>query len=133
MKIDQALLNRLTEQAKASPRKRQHFDLRDSPEEPCMRMLNALEPETVIPIHRHRETSEEVVVLRGVVEEVLYNDVGEEVERYRLEPGSECMACKVPIGMYHTCRSLQSGSVILEFKQGMYDPVSTEELLHPKE
>ena len=98
-----------------------------------MRMLNALEPETVIPIHRHRETSEEVVVLRGVVEGVLFNDLGEEVERYRLEAGSECMACKVPIGMYHTCRSLQSGSVILEFKQGKYDPVSTEELLHPKE
>ena len=133
MRIDQVLLDRLTEMAKASPRKRQHFDLRDSAEEPCMRMLNALEPETVIPVHRHRETSEEVVVLRGVVEEVLYNDLGEDVERYRLEPESECMACKVPMGMYHTCCSLQSGSVILEFKQGKYDPVSTEELLHPKE
>lgn len=129
MRIDTDLLNKLTEQAKASPRKRQHFDLRDSAEEPCMRMLNALEPETVIPIHRHRETSEEVVVLRGAVEEILYNDLGEEVERWRLKAGSECMACKVPMGMYHTCRSLQSGSVIMEFKQGRYDTATTEELL----
>ena len=81
MRIDQVLLDRLTEMAKASPRKRQHFDLRDSAEEPCMRMLNALEPETVIPVHRHRETSEEVVVIRGAVEEILYDDQGVERER----------------------------------------------------
>ena len=87
MRIDNDSLNKLTEQAKASSRKRKHFDLRDSAEELCMRMLNTLEPETVISIHRNRETSEDVVVLRGVV------------ERYRLEPDSECMACMVPIGM----------------------------------
>ena len=85
MRIDKLLLDRLTEMAKASPRKRQHFDLRDSAEEPCMRMLNALEPETVIPVHRHRETSEEVVVIRGAVEEILYDNQGVETERYRLE------------------------------------------------
>ena len=129
MRIDRVLLVRLTEMAKASPRKRQHFDLRDSAEEPCMRMLNALEPETVIPVHRHRETSEEVVVIRGAVEEILYDDQGVETERYRLVPGGECPACKVPVGVFHTCRALVSGSVIVEFKQGKYDPLTTEELL----
>ena len=94
-----------------------------------MRMLNALEPETVIPVHRHRETSEEVVVIRGAVEEILYDNQGVETERYRLEPGGECPACKVPVGVFHTCRALVSGSVIVEFKQGKYDPLTTEELL----
>ena len=94
-----------------------------------MRMLNALEPETVIPVHRHRETSEEVVVIRGAVEEILYDDQGVERERYRLVPGGECPACKVPVGVFHTCRALVSGSVIVEFKQGKYDPLTTEELL----
>ena len=129
MRIDKLLLDRLTEMAKASPRKRQHFDLRDSAEEPCMRMLNALEPETVIPVHRHRETSEEVVVIRGAVEEILYDNQGVERERYRLVPGGECPACKVPVGVFHTCRALVSGSVIVEFKRGKYDPLTTEELL----
>jgi cupin fold WbuC family metalloprotein len=72
MKIDQKLLDELTAKAKVNPRHRMHYDLRDSEEEMSMRMLNAIEPETVIPIHRHADTSEDVIVLRGeAVEEVL--------------------------------------------------------------
>lgn len=106
-----------------------HFDLRDSEQDGSMRMLNAVEPGTVIPIHRHNETSEEVVVIRGKVEEILYDAQGQETERYVLEAGSGCVACHVPMGCYHTCRSLASGSVILEFKNGRYDPHTTEDFL----
>lgn len=132
MKIDNTFLDALTEKAKASPRFRMHYDLRDTTEDPCMRMLNALEPETVVPIHRHSETSEDVICIRGCVEEVLYDAEGKEVERYRLEPGTECMACHIPMNQYHTCISLKSGSVIVEFKNGKYDPMRTEIFLEKK-
>lgn len=128
MVIDKAFLDQLTDAAKASPRKRMHYDLRDDENDLSMRMLNAMEPETVIPIHRHNETTEEIVVLRGEVEEILYDDKGNEVERYHLTAGGDVMACRVPMGQYHTCRSLKSGSVIIEFKRGMYDPETTEDL-----
>lgn len=129
MVIDKVFLDRLTEEAKASPRKRMHYDLRDDENDLSMRMLNAMEPETVIPIHRHNETTEEIVVLRGEVEEILYDDQGNEQEHYCLKAGGDAMACRVPIGQYHTCRSLKSGTVIIEFKRGMYDPVTTEDFL----
>ena len=129
MVIDKAFLDRLTEEAKASPRKRMHYDLRDDENDLSMRMLNAMEPETVIPIHRHNETTEEIVVLRGEVEEILYDDQGNEQEHYYLKAGGDAMACRVPIGQYHTCRSLKSGTVIIEFKRGMYDPATTEDFL----
>ena len=126
MKFDYFFLDTLTKQAKQSPRKRMHYDLRDSENDPCMRMLNALEPETVVPIHRHSETSEDVICIRGCIEEVLYDATGKEVKRYRLSPDTGCMACHVPMNQYHTCISLESGSVIVEFKNGKYDPLTTE-------
>ena len=129
MVIDELLLDVLKEKAKANPRHRMHYDLRDSEDDGSMRMLNAIEPETVIPIHRHADTSEDVIVLRGEAVEVLFDSEGREVERYRMAAGSECMACHVPKGMYHTCRSIKSGTVIFEFKNGKYDPNGTEEFL----
>lgn len=129
MRLDNLLLDELTAQAKESPRLRMNYDLRDSSEDGSMRMLNALEPGTVIPIHRHNDTSEDVICLRGVVEEILYNADGVEIDRFRLAPGTECMACHVPINQYHTCISLESGSVIVEFKNGKYDKETTEDFL----
>ena len=129
MLFDDRLFDDLTEKAKASPRLRMHYDLRDSVDDGSMRMLNALEPGTVIPIHRHNDTSEEVVCLRGVVEEIIYDSNGTEFSRYRLGPSVGCLACKVPTGQFHTCVSLESGSVILEFKNGKYNPQTTEDFL----
>ena len=129
MKIDKDLLDELTAKAKANPRHRMHYDLRDSEEEMSMRMLNAIEPETVVPVHRHADTSEDVIMLRGEADEVLYDSQGREVERYHMVAGSECMACHVPKGHYHTCKSLKSGTVIIEFKTGRCDSESTEEML----
>ena len=83
----------------------------------------------MIPIHRPIETSEEVIILRGEVEEILYNDSGEETERIHLLAGSDTVAVHIPMGCYHTCRSLRSGSVIVEFKNGKYDKETTEDLL----
>lgn len=125
---DEAFLDALTEKAKASERLRMHHDLRDSGDEQSMRMLNALEPGTVIPIHRHNDTSEDVICVRGCVEEVLFDESGVEVARFRLSPCSGVMHCHVPAGRFHTCQSLESGSVIIEFKAGKYCPRTTEDI-----
>lgn len=109
MLIDKELLDNLTDQAKASPRLRMNCDLRDSKEDESQRMLNAIEPGTVIPIHRHTGTSEDVVILRGKAEEVFYDEWGNEISRWLLLPGGDIPAIHVPIGQYHTCQSLESG------------------------
>lgn len=130
VKIDKALLDSLTEQAKASPRLRMNYDLRNSAEDQSQRMLNAIEPGSVVPIHRHRKTSETVVVLRGRIVEEFYG----ELERicsatYEVSEGGPVCALNIPAGQWHTLRSLESGTVILEVKDGAYEPIGPEDVL----
>ena len=132
MLIDKALLDKLTAQAQSSPRLRMHYDLRDSVDDESQRMLNAIEPGTEIPVHRHVGTSEDVVVLRGRAEELFFDGQGNETGRWLLAPGSDNPAIHVPRGQYHTCRSLESGTVIIEFKNTKYDPETTEDVLHKR-
>lgn len=93
------------------------------------RMLNVLMPETVIPIHRHLETSETVIVCRGAVREEFYDDGGRKIAEFVLEAGGDCPGVQVPRGMYHTCVCLVPGSVIFEAKDRPYDPELTEDFL----
>ena len=130
MKITQALLNELTAKAKASPRLRMHLDLRDSDADQSQRMLNAIEPESVLPIHRHRTTSETIACLRGSL--VLdYYDRHEHTctASMELKPDGSVVAVCVPVGQWHTVRSLESGTVILEMKNGAYTPISEDDIL----
>ena len=129
MKITQALLDSLTEQAKASPRLRMNLDLRNSADDKSQRMLNAIEPGSPLPIHRHRKSSETVVCLRGHLREVFYNDAGEVTEVIDLTPGSDCVALNIPIGQWHTVEVLESGTVIMEVKDGPYEPTGPEDIL----
>jgi cupin fold WbuC family metalloprotein len=129
MKITQTLLDSLTEQAKASPRLRMNYDLRNSDQDLSQRMLNAIEPGSVIPIHRHRKSSETVVVLRGHIQEVFYDSPGKEVvETIDLCPNGETVAVDVPKGQWHTLHSLESGTVIMESKDGAYEPMAAEDM-----
>ena len=91
-----------------------NLDLRNSPEDGSQRMLNALEPGTVLPIHRHRASSETVVCFRGHLREVFYNDAGEVTEVIDLVPGGDCVAVNIPLGQWHSVEVLESGTVILE-------------------
>ena len=130
MKITQALLDSLTEQAKVSPRLRMNYDLRNSSEDQSQRMLNAIEPGSPIPIHRHQKSSETVVCLRGrLVWE--YYDEQEHIctERIELSPNESIVALNVPQGQWHTVKALESGSVIMEVKDGKYEPQSAEDVL----
>ena len=97
MIIDQTVLDDLTAQAQASPRLRMNMDLRNSPADGSQRMLNAIEPGSPLPIHRHTKSSETVVCLRGHLREVFYNDAGEVTEVIDLAPGSDCVALCIPI------------------------------------
>lgn len=134
MKIDQTLLDNLTEQAKASPRLRMNYDLRTSAEDTSQRMLNALLPGTAVPIHRHEVTSETVVCLRGRLYEIMYEEATEyvedggdmmrkkgfrEVSRHLLCPAEDQYGLQVPAGVWHTVEVLEP-SVIFEAKDGAY-------------
>ena len=129
MVIDQLLLDELTAQAKASPRLRQAYDLRNTPEDNSQRMLNALEPGTVMPIHRHRDTSETVVVLRGKVLWLYYDNEGNETDRFVVAPNSELCGISVPKGQWHSLACLESGTVIFEAKDGKYEGMREEDVL----
>ena len=129
MNIDIALLDKLTAQAQASPRLRMNMDLRDSAEDLSQRMLNALEPGTVLPIHRHRNTSETVAILRGRAVQYLYDDEGNETDTVLLEAGGEIPAMQVEMGQWHRLEALESGTVIVEFKNGAYEPIGPEDIL----
>lgn len=130
MKITQALLDSLTEQAKVNPRLRQSFDLRNTPEDKSQRMLNAVEPGTVMPIHRHQKTSETVVCLRGKLVWEFYDEL-ERIctEAIEVSHDGPVFAINVPLGQWHTVRALESGTVILEMKDGPYEPTGPEDVL----
>ena len=146
MKIDSLLLDNLTAQAKESPRLRMNMDLRNSDADSSQRMLNAIEPGSVVPVHRHQKTSETVVVLRGRVVEEYYSSAGVLEASYELaagggarsesgmterESGMTEVACalNIPAGQWHTLRALESGTVILEMKDGAYEPISPADIL----
>jgi len=129
MKITQTLMDELTAEAKASPRLRMNRDLRNCPEDKSQRMLNAIEPGSPLPIHRHMKSSETVVCLRGHLREIFYNDKGEVTDVIDLAPNSDCVALNIPIGQWHTVEVLESGTVIMEVKDGAYEPTGPEDVL----
>ena len=129
MKIDNQLLDTLSAQAKANPRLRQSYDLRTTPEDQSQRILNAVEPGTILPIHRHRGSTETIIVLRGKVVQHYYDDNGNKTASYELAPNSAQVGMSVPIGQWHALESLEEGSVIFECKDGAYQPLSAEDIL----
>lgn len=130
MLIDNKLLDKLTEQAKTSTRLRMNYDLRNSESDQSQRMLNAIEPGSKLPIHRHQKTSETVVCLRGRLVWEFYDEL-ERVctETVELTPNGTVVALNVPAGAWHTVRALEYGSVILEMKNGAYEPIQDCDIL----
>lgn len=128
MLINQVILDQLTEQAKASPRLRVNLDLRNGLEDGSQRMMNAIEPGSELPIHRHRKTSETVVVLRGRLEWAFYNEDGKLSEVVEVSAGGAVCGLNIPAGQWHTVRALES-SVILEAKDGPYEPLGEGDVM----
>ena len=130
MIINQAILDKLTAEAKTSPRLRMNLDLRNGDGDQSQRMLNAIEPGSPLPIHRHKDTSETVVCLRGRLVWEFYDEL-ERIctERIELSPNGQIVALNVPAGQWHTVKALESGSVILEMKDGPFEPTGPEDIL----
>lgn len=125
MEINKELLDSLFEQAKENPRLRQNLDLRTSSADTSQRMLNALLPGTVVPIHRHPQSTENVFLLCGKIVEVICDENGKEIERVHLDPTIGNYGCVVPQGAWHTVEVLEP-SVIYEAKDGKYGEDGSE-------
>ena len=127
MEINKDFLGKLFEQAVENPRLRQNFDLRTSSADNSQRMLNALLPGTVVPVHRHPHSNEDVILLCGKLVEVFCDDDGNETERIHLDPVVGNYGCVVPPGVWHTVKVLEP-SVIYEAKDGKYGEDGSETL-----
>ena len=139
IQIDKQLISELFDKAVTSERKRMNFDLRTSPDDGGQRMLNALMPETAVPIHRHPHSNETVICLSGKLVEIIYEEENitkafpmgmdaqdvpsgkrfKESVRYMLDPSLGNCGCVIPAGAWHTVEVLEP-SVIFEAKDGKY-------------
>lgn len=127
MIITKDILDELTEKAKSSPRLRCNLDLRNSAEDKSQRMLNALEPGTIMPIHRHKGSSETCVCVRGHFEEYFYDADGNLTDTIDMVTGG--IVLNIEKGQWHSLKCLESGTVLFEAKDGPYQPLSPDEIM----
>ena len=128
MIFDNTVFDALMSEAAASPRLRMNMDLRNSQEDGSQRMLNALEVGTVMPIHRHRSTSETQLLLRGVIDVMFYDDSGRETQRFRLDPLNGSYGVNIPAGQWHSLEVIEP-AVLFEAKDGPYAPLTEEDIM----
>ena len=128
MVVYKSLLDNLSEQAKENPRLRQAMDLRNNPEDKSQRMLNALEPGTALPIHRHHGSSEAVVILRGKIRWMFYDENGKETESIILDANGPIRMIVAEKDRWHSLKCLESGTILFEAKDGPYHPLEEDEI-----
>lgn len=127
MIIDNKILDELTAKAKASPRLRCNLDLRNTADDQSQRMLNAIEPGTEMPIHRHRSSSETCVCVRGHFVEYFYDATGHLTDTIDMLPGGTIL--NIEKGQWHSLKSLESGTVLLEAKNGKWEAMKEEDVM----
>ena len=126
--IDTFLLDKITAQAAASPRLRMNYNLHEGADAPAQRLLNALEPGTVLPVHRHNHTDETYILLRGKIDVMLYSSDKTETERFHLDPLTGNYGVHIPRGRWHSLEVIEP-AVIFEVKDGPYTPLLPEDTL----
>ena len=129
MLLDKLFLDQLSEEASENPRLRVNFDLRNTDKDNSQRMLNALQPGTILPIHRHPFTAETLIMVRGSVCSKFYNDRGEVIDTFVLKAGGGCSVLQIPAGQFHSLECLESDTIIFEAKDGFYLQVSPDDIL----
>ena len=129
MTIDQKLMDDLSVQAKANPRLRQAFDLRTTSEDTSQRILNALEPGTELPIHCHRHSAETMIVIRGSVTELFYDDNGKLTDAITVAPRTDIPMLQIEKGQWHSLKCDEPNTIIFEAKDGVYEPINDEDIL----
>lgn len=127
--ISQEILDTVTREAKATPRLRKNLNFHQHDESACHRLLNAVEPDTYIPPHRHLglEKDESIILLRGTLGVVFFDEGGNVLETAVLSPGGAAVGVNIPHGEFHTLVSLESGTVFFESKAGPYRALTAEE------
>ena len=128
--INKILLNEVSEKAIQSPRLRMNYNLHDNLEAKAQRLLNALEPGTQLPVHRHPHTAETYILLRGRINVLFYNEDKQVQEKQELSAASENYGVHIPVGQWHTLEVLESGTVIFEVKDGPYTPLTEDNIMH---
>ena len=127
--IDKNLLDTVSAAAKSSERLRMNHNFHETLEAPCQRMLNALEPGTFVPIHRHIHTAETYILLRGKLKIFFYNEEKVIVEEEVLDQSHGCFGVHIPAGIWHSMEVLESGTIIFETKDGPYTPITEQDIL----
>lgn len=130
MRLDKVLFNSVSAAAKKSSSLRMACDMRTSVNDQSQRMLNAIEPGSELPIHRHTKSAETCIVLRGSAEEIFYDDNRNETERVLMKPNSDCCGVNIEAGHWHKLISLESDTIIFSAKDGTYEPLSQEDILN---
>ena len=129
MLIDKELLDQVSARAKASERLRMNYNLHETLDSKAQRLFNALEPGTLLPIHRHLNTDETYILMRGRISVMFYDDNGVEVDRFDLNPNEGNYGVHIPKGQWHTLDVLESNTVIFEVKDGPYTPLASEDIM----
>lgn len=132
MIFNKELFDNLTEQAKSSPRLRFGMDMRTTPDDQSQRLLNAMEPGTVMPIHRHQNTTETAVVLRGSLKWFFYDEDGKLTDTFLLEADGETKGISVPKGLWHSIECLESGTILFEAKDGFWQQLTNNDIMELK-
>lgn len=130
--IDEALLSEVTRQARENPRLRMNHNFHDSLDAPAQRLLNALEPGTLLPVHRHLHTAETYILLKGRIKVLFYNGDGTLQEQCALSREAGRYGVQIPAGQWHTLEVEESGTVIFEVKDGPYTPLTPDNMLSPQ-
>ena len=127
--IDDELLDAISKQAKDSPRLRQNYNFHESLDDNVQRMLNALEPGTIMPLHRHRNTDETYFLIRGGLKVLMYNDNKELIDSAILNESNGRYGVHIRKGHWHTIEVLEENTVIFEVKEGPYRPLEADDIL----
>ena len=130
MLIDDKLLDTVSEQAKVSPRLRKNYNLHESLDDKVQRMFNAMEPGTIVPIQRHRDTAETMIVVRGQLKLTIYDDDKKIIEECILNPLNGKYGYHIPKGVWHGVEVLEPNTVMFEVKEGPYQPLTDEDILN---
>ena len=128
--IDDTLLMSVTDEAKVSPRLRKNYNFHQSLDEKCQRFLNAVEPGTIVPIHKHKEKDETFVLLRGKVKVSIYDDMGNVLESHLLGKDEGKYGVNIAKNIWHSLECLEPDSIFFEAKEGPYDPNNKDDVLN---
>lgn len=129
MLIDKKLLDGVSERAKASERLRMNYNLHESLNDSVQRLINAVEPGTKLPIHRHQQTEETCILLRGCIDIVFYDEDANESQRFRLNSETNIFGVHIPKGQWHSLESQASQSALISIKEGPYKPICDKDIL----